>query len=196
MYRFALCAVLLGAASAASAQTSPAQPAKPAATAQPAAAAKAAKPAKVAKAKKAEPPPPVEVPLPPAEGEQNAAASMTHFGVYDCEFSQTVNVVMNPKYDGYVDVSFGKQKFTMKPVLSSTGALRLEDVKGQTMMLQIAYKSMLMDVKAGRRLVDECVHEKQILAKKAAEGVPQQALLTGEPAAAAPGTAAAPATPQ
>ena len=37
----------------------------------------------------------------------------------------------------------------MKPVLSSTGALRLEDVKGRVLMLQIANKSMLMDTQAG-----------------------------------------------
>ena len=141
------------------------------------------KPAKAAASRKPVAPPPVELPLPPSEGEQNAAASMVHFGDYDCEFKQTVKVSMNPKYDGYIDVTFGKYRYTMKPVLSTTGALRLEDVKGETLMLQIAYKSMLMDVKAGHRLVDECVHEKQALAKKAAEGVPQQALLTGEPAA-------------
>ena len=157
-----------------------------AATPSPGAASKTAKaaPAPAAKAtRKPVAPPPVEAPLPPSEGEQNAAASMVHFGDYDCEFKQTVKVTMNPKYDGYIDVAFGKQRYTMKPVLSTTGALRLEDVKGETLMLQIAYKSMLMDVKAGHRLVDECVHEKQALAKKAAEGVPQQALLTGEPAA-------------
>jgi len=49
----------------------------------------------------------------------------------------------------------------MKPVLSSTGALRLEDVKGVGLLIQIANKSMLMDTKAGKRLVDDCVHEKQ-----------------------------------
>jgi hypothetical protein len=134
----------------------------------------------------------VEPSLPPAEGEQNAAAAMVHFGDYACEFNQSVQVSMNPKYDGYIDVSFGKQKFTMKPVLSSTGALRLEDVKGQTMMLQIAYKSMLMDVKVGRRLVDECVHEKQLVAKKAAEGQPTAAsMFSADPGQTAPAGAAA-----
>jgi hypothetical protein len=53
--------------------------------------------------------------------------------------------------------------------LSSTGALRLEDVKGQTLMLQIAHKSMLMDVKIGQRLVDDCMHAKQLEAKRAYE---------------------------
>ena len=151
----------------------------PLATLPAAAQAPAKKPvAKSTKARKPAPPP-SEVPLPPAEGEQNAAAAMVHFGDYACEFSQTVQVGMNPKYDGYIDVQFGRQRYTMKPVLSSTGALRLEDVKGQTLMLQIAHKSMLMDVKVGRRLVDECMHEKQVLAKQAAEGQAPTSLMGG-----------------
>lgn len=150
----------------------------------------AAKPAAKRPAAKPAPKPPVEVPLPPAEGEQNAAASMTHFGDYQCELNQSVQITMNPKYDGYIDVAFGKERYTMKPVLSSTGALRLEDVKGQTLLLQIAYKSMLMDVKAGRRLVDECVHEKQMLAKKAAENQPTQALMGNSPGQSATAVAA------
>jgi hypothetical protein len=172
----------LALAPAASAQTAPA--AKPAA--KPATkSAKAAKPVAKPAAK-----PAVEEPLPPAEGEQNAAASMAHFGDYQCEFNQAVHVSMNEKYPGYVDVRFGKSVYTMKPVLSSTGALRMEDVRGQTLMLQIAYKSMLMDVQAGRRLVDECVHEKQALAKKAAENQPTVSLMGGAPAGATGATAA------
>jgi hypothetical protein len=159
--------------------TTPSKPAAPAAKP----AAKKAAPAK------AVPKPPVDEPLPPASSEQTAAAQMTNFGPYDCEFNQQVEVALNPKYDGYVDVTFGKQKYTMKPVLSSTGALRLEDVKGQTLMLQIAYKSMLMDVKAGRRLVDECVSEKQRLAKQAAAGQPSAGLMSD----GAAGATAAPA---
>ena len=174
MIRHIAAAVVILSTTAAMAQVAPQPPSV--------APSKASKPAKAAAPRKPVAPP-VEAPLPPAEGEQNAAASMVHFGDYDCEFKQTVKVAMNPKYDGYIDVTFGKQRYTMKPVLSTTGALRLEDVKGETLMLQIAYKSMLMDVKAGHRLVDECVHEKQAMAKKAAEGVPQQALLTGGPAA-------------
>jgi hypothetical protein len=175
MIRASLSLALVLASSSVLAQQA-ATPAKPA----------AAKVTKVAKASKpAKAPEKVEVPLPAAEGEQLAAAALTHFGNYDCEFKQTVQVGMNPKYDGYIDVRFGKQVYTMKPVLSSTGALRLEDVRGQTLMLQIAYKSMLMDVQAGHRIVDECVHEKQLQAQKDAAGLPQQALLSNEPAAAA-----------
>lgn len=136
------------AAAGVAAQTAPAKaPAKPA--------------AKSAVARPAPKGPPAPPPLPAAPGEQMAAASMAHYGTYNCEFSQTLEVALNAKNDGYIDVKFGKQAWIMKPVLSSTGALRLEDVRGRTLMLQIANKSMLMDTQAGRRLVDECLHEKQ-----------------------------------
>jgi hypothetical protein len=132
-----------------------AQQAATPATAKPAAA-KTAKPA--AKGKKAAPAP---KPLAPADQTQLMAAERVYFGDYECDFKQTLQIAMNAKNAGYVDVAFKKSVFTMKPILSSTGALRLEDVTGRTLLIQIANKSMLMDVKAGQRLVDDCVHEKQ-----------------------------------
>lgn len=119
----------------------------------------------------------VEATLPAADTAQQEAATAALLGDYHCEFNQQVSVTANAKYESYIDVAFGKQRWTMKPVMSSTGALRLEDVKGQTVMIQIAYKSMLMDVKAGRRLVDECVHAQQAEAKRAAEGQPAPSMM-------------------
>jgi hypothetical protein len=103
-----------------------------------------------------------------ASPEQMAAAGRALMGNYDCEFNQSVAVAMNDKSPGYVDVKHQKVVYTMKPVQSSTGALRLEDVKGKTLWLQIANKSMLMDQKAGRRIVDSCVHASQREAAAAA----------------------------
>ena len=104
------------------------------------------------------------LPLPPlledANEEQLAAADRAYMGQYDCEFKQSVHITHHPK-PGYVNVAWQKETFTMKPVLSSTGALRLEDVTGRTLMIQIANKSMLLDTKVGRRLVDECLHPEQ-----------------------------------
>lgn len=117
--------------------------------------------AKKAAVKKAAPAAAAAVALPAAGADQLQAAERTHLGAYQCEFAQTLDVSMNTSAPGYVDVKHQKQVWTMKPVLSSTGALRLEDVKGATLLLQIANKSMLMDQKAGRRVVDGCVHEKQ-----------------------------------
>jgi hypothetical protein len=130
----------------AGAQTAPAQPnAKPAPKAAPKAAA--------APSKKAAPP--AEAPLPTASTEQLDAANVAHLG------DQKVNLTPYSKAPGYIEMKNKSQAWVMKPVMSSTGALRLEDVKGRMLMIQIANKSMVMDTRIGQRLVDGCVHEKQ-----------------------------------
>ena len=138
----------------AAAQTAPAKPA-----------AKAAAPAKAAPAKP-------EMIIPDAYPEQVKAAELVYYGKYDCEFNQTVDIAQSPKYPAYVTVKHGKGEWLMKPVLSSTGAVRLEDVKGETLMVQIASKSMLLNTMTARRIVDDCVSPKQrelIEAAKAAK---------------------------
>jgi hypothetical protein len=130
----------------------------------------------------AKPAAPVEAQLAKANSDQMAAAGMAHFGDYACELDQSIKVSASPKHDGYVDVHFKKDSWTMRPVLSSTGALRLEDVRGRMLMLQIANKSMLMDSKIGQRVVDGCVHEKQRLASAAAAGRPPAETLLQGPA--------------
>jgi hypothetical protein len=106
------------------------------------------------------------------------------------ELDQNVSVVQSTKYPAYADVKFGNGTWLMKPVLSSTGAIRLEDVRGQTLMVQIAAKSMLLDVKAGKRLVDDCICPKQreLVAeaksgKAAAEAAPLKAVVEAGTAA-------------
>ena len=133
-------------------------PAKPAA--KPAATKPAAKSSKAAPAKKTPPPPPEPV-LVDADEAQLAAAERAYLGDYACEFKQTVHIDKHPKVAGYIDVAWQKMLITMKPVLSSTGALRLEDVTGRTLMIQIANKSMLLDTKIGQRLLDDCIHPEQ-----------------------------------
>ena len=133
----------------------------------------AAKPAtaKTAAGKKA-PARPVDLAPAEASADQVAAAEQVYYGVYDCEFNQTVHIEKDAKHAAYVDVKNGKTTWLMKPVLSSTGAIRLEDIKGETLMVQISSKSMLLNVKTARRIVDDCVSPKQrelIEAAKAAE---------------------------
>lgn len=118
------------------------------------------KPTKKAAAKKPADDTP-SAPLSPASEEQKTAAAAAHLGDYACEFNQTVKVSANNLSPGYIDVAYKGQTWVMKPLLSSTGALRLEDVKERMLMLQIANKSMLMDTKSGQRVVDACQHEKQ-----------------------------------
>jgi len=162
--RLALAILAAGAvALPAGAQT--AAPARPAAKAAAKAPPKAAKP---------------EMIIPEAYPEQVKAAEMVYYGKYECEFNQTVDIASSPKHTAYVTVKHGKGEWLMKPVLSSTGAIRLEDVKGETLMVQIASKSMLLNVMTARRIVDDCISHKQrelIEAAKAAKAA--------EPAASA-----------
>jgi hypothetical protein len=97
-----------------------------------------------------------------ADSEQLLAASQAYLGAYDCEFKQTLSISKH-QVEGYVVVTFSSKAYTMKPVRSSTGAVRLEEVAGGPMlMVQIPTKSMLMDTVRGRRIVDACVHEEQV----------------------------------
>jgi hypothetical protein len=121
-------------------------------------AADATKPAAKPAAKKAAP---AALAISDATPEQVKAAELVYYGTYDCEFQQTVSITQSPKYSAYVDVKHGKNDWLMKPVLSGTGAVRLEDVRGETLMVQIASKSMLLNVKTAHRIVDDCVSPKQ-----------------------------------
>ncbi len=139
--------------------------------AKPVAKAPAKAPVKAVAKKPAKPVVPAAPVLPDADAEQLDAAKRAYLGVYECEFKQSINIEPNPKKDGYIDVHYQKQVITMKPVLSSTGALRLEDVTGRTLMIQIANKSMLLDVKIGQRLVDDCISpaQRELMAALAAQ---------------------------
>lgn len=130
-----------------------------------------------------------------ATPDQVKAADLVFYGRHDCEFGQSLTVAQSLKHSAYVELRDGKSTWLMKPVLSSTGAIRLEDVKGQTLLVQIAAKSMLLDVKAGKRLNDECICDKQRelvaeakAAKAAAEAAAvkarEEAALAAAPAAA------------
>lgn len=109
---------------------------------------------------------PAAKPLAPADEAQLAAAKSALLGDYDCEFGEKAKLGENATA-GYLDVAVKGKTHTMKPVMSSTGALRLEDVTGRTLWLQIGDKSMLMDTKIGQRVVDKCVHPEQAKVKAA-----------------------------
>ncbi len=122
---------------------------------------KASNPPAKKSAKKAEPQPEPEVEIAAADEQQLAAAKEVLLGESGCEFNQKIQVDANAQHPGYVDMSFNKKKYTMKPILSPTGALRLEDVRSEALMIQIASKTMVMNQKTGQRLVDNCVHADQ-----------------------------------
>ena len=129
---------------------------------------------------------PAESALPQALPEQIDAAGRVYYGAYECEFNQSVTIAKSTKHSAYVDLRSGKSTWLMKPVLSTTGAVRLEDVKGQTLMVQIATKSMLLNVKTGRRIVNDCVsaRQRELIAEAAAKAAESAASAAGQSASA------------
>ena len=141
---------------------------------------------------------PAQPTLPQALPEQIDAAGRVYYGAYECEFNQSVTIAKSEKHAAYIDVRSGKSTWLMKPVLSTTGAVRLEDVKGETLLVQIATKSMLLNVKTARRIVDECVSARQrelIAEAKAAEAAASAAGQAASAPQAAASSAEAPASP-
>jgi hypothetical protein len=80
----------------------------------------------------------------------------------------------------------------MAPVVTSTGAIRLEDAKAGGVWLQLSNKSMLMSQKLGSRLADECMSPAQVAVAERLKTNPAPSLLEPLPvsAAKAPVTAA------
>ena len=76
---------------------------------------------------KAPPAPPCS-PCPTPSRSRSRRPRLVFYGKYECEFSQTVDITQSAKYPAYVDLGPGKSDWLMKPVLSSTGVIRLEDV--------------------------------------------------------------------
>lgn len=106
-----------------------------------------------------------------ADEKQLLAVKEVHLGDSACEFGHKIQLDANSMHPGYVDLSFNKKKYTMKPVMSATGALRLEDVRSETLLIQIANKSMVMNQKTGQRLVDNCQHANQKTVTAGSQGL-------------------------
>jgi hypothetical protein len=105
--------------------------------------------------------------LPAADDVQKAAAELVYYGRYVCDQKWEIHVERHALSPGYVDVRYQKEVWVMKPVASATGAVRLEDMKQQTLLVQIPSKSMLLNTRTGQRVVDSCVGEGHLNAMKA-----------------------------
>jgi hypothetical protein len=104
--------------------------------------------------------------LPVADSTQLLAAAQVFYGDYGCDGDRTLHVAESTQHAGYIDVSTSSGQWTMKPVQSASGALRLEDVRQVTLLVQISTKSMLLDTESGRRLLDNCVSAPQRLSRQ------------------------------
>ena len=109
--------------------------------------------------------------------EELAVAERVHTGHIACELGASVNVTPDPKAPGRFHISGKGFAYHMTPVVSSTGAVRLEDTQRGAVWLQIANKSMLMNQKLGQRLADDCMSPAQVQVAEALKTNPQPSLL-------------------
>ncbi|WP_312758630.1 hypothetical protein [Pulveribacter sp.] len=93
--------------------------------------------------------------------EELAIAERVHTGRIPCELGAFVNIEADAQAPGHFNIESKGFKYRMTPVATSTGAVRLEDVRAGAVWLQIANKSMLMNQKLGQRLADECMSPQQ-----------------------------------
>ena len=120
-----------------------------------------------------------------------AMAERVYVGTIPCELGAFVTLTPSKGRPGFFVVQTGKMRFTMHPVESRTGAIRIEDPKRGAMWLQLGNKSMLMSQKTGQRLADECMSPEQTTLADELKKNPRPGLLDAPVAAAsAPGAAA------
>jgi hypothetical protein len=120
-----------------------------------------------------------EAALEPAE---LAMAESVHTGVMPCEMGTSVTLASDPAAPGYFDMHGKNFRFRMVPVITVTGAIRLEDRQAGAVWLQLPNKSMLMNQKIGQRMADGCMSQSQLVVAQGMKDAPPPDLL-GPPAA-------------
>lgn len=91
-------------------------------------------------------------------------------GSAECEFNERVSVTAIDGQPGHFHVGHKGLRYTMVPEETATGAVRLVDRRAGVVWLQIPVKSMLMNSRQGRRMVDACTQAEQRVAVAAAAG--------------------------
>lgn len=100
----------------------------------------------------------VDVPLTPA---QTAIVASVYTGPQACEAGVSVTLTPDVNGSGYFNVAVKNRTFHMYPVVTLSGAVRLEDPREGAIWLQMSNKSMMMNQKTGSRLADDCINPAQ-----------------------------------
>ncbi len=96
-----------------------------------------------------------------------AVADRVETGRIPCELGAYVSIEKDVNSPGRFNVEGKGFKYHMQPVVTSTGAVRLEDQKAGAVWVQIANKSMLLNQKLGQRMADECMTPQQVTVAEA-----------------------------
>jgi hypothetical protein len=106
---------------------------------------------------------PVAAPVPmPLDGTAVAAPPGEVWqGAYQCEHSEKVQLRPDAVAE-QVELQWKGQRWKMRRIDSRSGAMRLEDSSARMVWIQLPNKSMLLDQRLGKRLLDECQHAEQV----------------------------------
>jgi hypothetical protein len=104
-------------------------------------------------------------------------AEQVHTGVLHCELGASVTLLADPKAPGHFNVMVKNFRYRMVPVITATGAIRLEDTKAGAVWLQLPNKSMLMNQKIGQRIADGCMSPTQMTVAQTLKDKPPRGLL-------------------
>lgn len=115
---------------------------------------------------------PVEV-----SAEQMTIAKKVLVGKINCELGAVVMMTNDELSPGRFFLDISNKRYVLLPVVTSTGAVRLEEESSGAVWLQLGNKSMLMNQKEGKRLADECMNPDQLLVAQALERNPVPGLL-------------------
>ena len=125
----------------------------------------------------------VEAAITPAE---HAIAERVQVGHLPCELGASVTLERDAQSPGHFKLQGKGFSYRMRPVETSTGAIRLEDQRAGAVWLQLANKSMLMDQKLGKRLADECTSPTQVAMAEELKKNPPPTLIDNPLGARAP----------
>ena len=123
-------------------------------------------------------------------------AKRVFVGNIACELGNSVTLTPSARRPGFFVVQTKGARFSMHPVESRTGAIRLEDPKRGALWLQLGNKSMLMSQKLGQRLADECMSPEQTTLADELKKNPRPGLLDSPASVPASVPALAPAATQ
>jgi len=110
---------------------------------------------------------------------RTVVAEQVHTGRMVCELGNSVTVTPDTQAPGSFFLQLRQHRYHMTPVVSATGAIRLEDAQAGAMWLQLPNKSMLMNSKLGQRMADECQSPAQMAVAEAMKSGPPSTLLDG-----------------
>ncbi len=109
--------------------------------------------------------------------EQLAIAERVQVGTSRCELAVVVTIRADAQTAGRFVLDAGHKRYSLDPVVTSTGAVRLEDLSSGAVWIQLANKSMLMNQRLGQRIADDCMNPQQALVAQALLKAPAPHLL-------------------